>query len=86
MSPDSAGENAVAKTLASAMRKALDSAESEGSVVVDTVALQIVNRGQLAQDQAHCPDMAEHRKGNHSKSITITDFQLSPGIWLYCDV
>ena len=74
------------RTLDSAMSKALDSAERAGAPLVDAAALQIVDHGQLAKDQALCPDVAQHRKGNHAKSLNMTDFQFSPGVWIYCDV
>ena len=75
--------------LDSAVHNDLDSALNgnlSGQPLFDAVALQILDHGQLALDQAHCPDVAQHRSGKHCKTLNMTDFQFSQGVWLYCDV
>ena len=86
MSRPSAGLLGTANTAANLTSDspAFDLAD-EARLDVAATELHTVDLQALAEAQKTCPQVASHRQGRHASGLLMSDVELIPGSWVYCD-
>ena len=50
-----------------------------------TANLETVSHQALADAQATCPEVENHKQGHAPKTVNMAHVEFTPGVWLYCD-
>ena len=59
---------------------------AEATEPTTPLVFNTVSHEALRDAQQSCPEVANHKKGNHPRTINMTFVETAPGVSLYCDI